>query len=50
MKKIARTKITNSSLTTVPSSVKMFLSIENGDFLEWCINKDNEITLKKEIK
>jgi bifunctional DNA-binding transcriptional regulator/antitoxin component of YhaV-PrlF toxin-antitoxin module len=47
LKKLAKTKITNSSLTTVPKAVKMFLNIKNGDSLEWCVNKDNEIILKK---
>jgi bifunctional DNA-binding transcriptional regulator/antitoxin component of YhaV-PrlF toxin-antitoxin module len=47
MKKIAKTKITNSSLTTVPRSVKMFLDVNNGDEIEWCINEDQEVTLKR---
>ena len=47
MKKIAETKVTDSSLTTVPKAVKMFLNLNNGDSIEWCINKNHEITIKK---
>lgn len=47
MKKIAETKITNSSLTTVPKAVKMFLVLNNGDSIEWCINENHEIAIKK---
>jgi bifunctional DNA-binding transcriptional regulator/antitoxin component of YhaV-PrlF toxin-antitoxin module len=41
MKIIAKTKITNSSLTTVPKAVKLFLNLRNGDSLEWVVNNDN---------
>lgn len=47
MKKIAETKITNSSLTTVPRAVKLFLGLNNGDPIEWCINENRKITVKK---
>lgn len=47
MKKIAETKITNSSLTTVPKAVKLFLGINNGDSIEWCINENHEVAVRK---
>jgi len=47
MKKIARTKITNSSLTTVPSAVKMYLDLNNGDLIEWCIDENQKIIIKR---
>ncbi|MCK4456700.1 MAG: hypothetical protein KAW39_03070 [Thermoplasmata archaeon] len=48
MKKIAETRITNSSLTTVPKAVKLFLNAEAGDVVGWYVDNDHRITIKKE--
>ena len=48
MKKIAETRLTSSSLTTVPKAVKLFLNIDEGDLLGWYVEKDEKIMIIKE--
>lgn len=46
MRKIARTKLNASSTTTVPKAVKLFLGLEAGDRIAWCV-EDEKIIVKK---
>lgn len=48
LRKIAKTKVTNSSLTTVPKPVKLFLEIESGDDIGWYVNDEQQIIIQKE--
>jgi len=46
--KIAETKITDASLTTVPSAIKEALNLSAGDYVEWHIENDKVLVRKKE--
>ena len=46
MKEIAKTKLSASSVTTVPKAVKLFLGLETGDGIRWCVEGE-EIIVKK---
>jgi len=50
MKKIAETKLSNSSLTTVPKAVRLFLNLKNNDKIGWYVDNDSRIKIIKEGK
>ena len=47
MREIAKTKLSASSVTTVPRAVRNFLRLDWGDRIIWCV-KDEEIIIRKE--
>jgi len=46
MREIARTKLTASSITTVPKAVRLFLKLEGGDTIVWYV-EGGKIVLSK---
>ena len=49
MREIAKTKLSASSITTVPKAVKLFLGLEQGDEIGWYV-EDEKIVVKKREK
>ena len=47
MKEIAKTKLTASSVTTVPKAVRLFLGLDEGDKIVWHV-EDGKVVVKKE--
>lgn len=47
MKEIAKTRLTDSSVTTVPKAVRLFLGLGEGDKIAWHV-EDGKIVVRKE--
>ncbi len=46
MREIARTKISKSHVTTVPSAVRMFLGLDWGDEISWQVKGEDVVVVK----
>lgn len=50
MKRIASTKLMRKCTVTVPKSVREFLELKPGDYIDWFIENDKVIIMKGERK
>jgi len=47
-REIARTRISQALLTTVPIAVRRFLSLKSGDEISWQVKGKNVVVVKAE--